>query len=215
MARSAALSGLEFHAVCGSWPDIAGSVGAADVVTCHHVFYNVADLGAFVEQLSAHAYRRVVVEITAEHPLSPLNPLWERFYSVVRPKAPNALDVLAILAALGIRACHEFWRPEPLASAESFEDLVEVTTRRLCLPVERAAEVSAAISELGDQTSWARGPTSGAVEMVTMWWPGNACSGSGRPWARRRARQVPQRRPDGVFVCPRCCWLCVLAKWSN
>ena len=41
--------------VQGSWPDVAGQVEPADVVVCHHVLYNVADVVPFVEALSEHA----------------------------------------------------------------------------------------------------------------------------------------------------------------
>jgi len=64
-------------------------------VTCHHVLYNVAELGPFVTALTSHARRLVVVELTARHPLTALNPLWERFHGLVRPNVPTACDALA------------------------------------------------------------------------------------------------------------------------
>ena len=68
-AASADARGVAHHEVAGTWPDIAGEVDAADVVVCHHVFYNVASLPPFVTALTSHARRRVVVELTAEHPM--------------------------------------------------------------------------------------------------------------------------------------------------
>ena len=87
--------GLPAHTALGRWPEIAGEIGPVDVVTCHHVFYNVADLVPFVNALSDHARRRVVVEMTALHPLSFLNPLWERFRDLSRPSAPTATEALS------------------------------------------------------------------------------------------------------------------------
>ena len=105
----AAGSGVPLTAVCGRWPDVAPEIGAADVVTCHHVLYNVADLGPFVAELTTHARRRVVVEITARHPLTSLNPLWEQFHGLRRPDVPTADDAVAILEALGLAPSHEAW----------------------------------------------------------------------------------------------------------
>ena len=79
------------------------------MVTCHHVLYNVADLGPFVAELTSHARRLVVVELTARHPLSGLNPLWERFHGLVRPTVPTAYDALAVLEELGLAPGHEIW----------------------------------------------------------------------------------------------------------
>ena len=95
--------------ICGRWPDIAGEVAPADVVTCHHVLYNVPDLGPFVAALTSHARRLVVVEMTARHPLTALNPLWERFHGLARPEVPTADDAVAVLEALGLAPRHETW----------------------------------------------------------------------------------------------------------
>ena len=101
--------GTAAFAIHGRWPDVAGEVEPADVVTCHHVLYNVADLGPFVVALTSHARRLVVVELTVRHPLTALNPLWERFHGLVRPKVPTAYDVLAVLKELGLAPCHQVW----------------------------------------------------------------------------------------------------------
>ncbi|HEX6382138.1 MAG TPA: class I SAM-dependent methyltransferase, partial [Acidimicrobiia bacterium] len=80
LARFAALAeqqGIEHREVEGLWPDVAGEVGAVDVVVCNHVLYNVGDLVPFVTALTDLARKRVVVEVTAAHPQSQLNALWE------------------------------------------------------------------------------------------------------------------------------------------
>ena len=48
-------------------------------MTCHNVLYNVPDLAPFVVALTMHARRLVVAEVTGEHPLVSLNPLWLNF----------------------------------------------------------------------------------------------------------------------------------------
>ena len=153
---------IDLETVCGRWPDVAGEVGPADVVTCHHVLYNVADIAPFVAELTAHARRLVVAEMTARHPLTSLNPLWERFHGIVRPTAPTAEDLVELLEALGLAPAYEVWSPAAELEYESFEDLVEVTTRRLCLDPSRAGEVAAALREDGGGTD-----RLGELEVVT------------------------------------------------
>ncbi|MDE3078268.1 MAG: class I SAM-dependent methyltransferase, partial [Chloroflexota bacterium] len=63
-------AGKEVRTVQGAWPDVAEQTPKADVVICHHVFYNVPGLAAFARELTSHARRRVVVELTASHPMS-------------------------------------------------------------------------------------------------------------------------------------------------
>jgi SAM-dependent methyltransferase len=158
--------------VCGRWPDVAGEVEPADVVTCHHVLYNVADLGPFVAALTSHARRLVVVELTARHPLTALNPLWERFHGLVRPNVPTACDALAVLEELGLAPGHEVWSRSGEPDHGTFEDLVEVTRRRLCMGPGRAGEVASALRELGAEGDRAAELRSPGSELVTIWWSG-------------------------------------------
>jgi SAM-dependent methyltransferase len=159
--------GVPHAEVEGSWPNVAGGVAPADVVVCHHVFYNVPDLPPFVTALTARAQRRVVVELTATHPQSSLNALWRRFHRLVRPTRPTADDALAVLAELGLEAGVERWEAPGRWEGVPKEELVAFARRRLCLPSERDAEVAAALDEDMD-----RGPR----QLVTIWWPGSASS---------------------------------------
>ncbi|HVL27722.1 MAG TPA: class I SAM-dependent methyltransferase, partial [Acidimicrobiales bacterium] len=148
----------------GRWPDIARAVPVADVVTCHNVLYNVADLRPFAVALTNHARRRVIVEIGARHPVSGTNPLWKHFWGIDRPKGPTADDALAVLAEAGIEARWERdvrsgWRSD--ASPER----VAFLTRRLCLPPERSPEVEQALAAYPEPTE---------REAVTIWWEGGA-----------------------------------------
>ena len=109
LAGRAGEAGLAARVVHGRWPGIGGQVGPADVVTCHHVVFNVPDLGPFLDALTGHARRRVVVETAAAHPLTSLNPLWLRFHGLKRPEGPTAADTIAILAAMGRKPGHTEW----------------------------------------------------------------------------------------------------------
>ena len=174
LAARAAEAGLAARMVHGRWPDVAAQVPPADVVTCHHVVFNVPDLGPFLEALTAHARRRVVIETAAAHPLTSLNPLWLRFHGLKRPERPTAGDTLAILAAMGRNPGHTEWSRPAEADYRSMAELVEVTRRRLCLPPERAAEVEAALVELGIKPGQPRDLGSSGRDVVTIWWEGIA-----------------------------------------
>ncbi len=170
-ARAAALD-PQLHA--GPWPEVAAQAAAADVVTCHNVLYNVPDLEPFLAALTGHARRQVVIELTAAHPLTSLNPLWLRFHGLERPKGPTARDVLAILDAMGLRAGHTEWNRPAEADYATVRELAEVTRRRLCLPAERAAEVEAALRDTGLGGGQATDLGTAGRAVVTIWWEGSA-----------------------------------------
>jgi len=174
LAGRAGEAGLAARTVYGRWPDVAGQVGPADVVTCHHVVFNVPDLGPFLEALTGHARRRVVIETAAAHPLTSLNPLWLRFHGLRRPEGPTAADTIGILAAMGHDPRHTGWSRPAGADYGSMAELVEVTRRRLCLPPERAGEVETALVELGINPGQPGDLGSSGRDVVTIWWEGTA-----------------------------------------
>jgi SAM-dependent methyltransferase len=174
LAGRAGEAGLAARTVHGRWPDVAGQVGPADVVTCHHVVFNVPDLGPFLGALTIHARRRVVIETAAAHPLTSLNPLWLRFHGLRRPEGPTAADTIGILAAMGHDPRHTGWSRPAGADYGSMAELVEVTRRRLCLPPERAGEVETALVELGINPGRPGDLGSSGRDVVTIWWEGTA-----------------------------------------
>lgn len=169
-AERATAIGVSVRVVTGRWPDIADQAPAADVVVCHNVLYNVPDILPFVRALTEHARRRVVVQLTARHPMTPLNPLWLRFHGLRRPRHPTAEDAVAVIRALGLRPQAESWTYSHPTTFDDFADLVEVTRRRLCLPHERSGEVAAALLETGVDPAVPRDPGGAAREAVTVWW---------------------------------------------
>jgi SAM-dependent methyltransferase len=100
---------VDHEVIVGTWPDVAARTPAADVAVCSHVLYNVADLESFVRELTAHARRRVVAEITAEHPRAEVNELWKRLYDLDRPTRPTADDAVRALSEIGVDARREDW----------------------------------------------------------------------------------------------------------
>lgn len=167
-------SGIQPTLVAGWWPDAAAEAGTADVVTCYHVTYNVADIEPFVVALTAAARRMVVVEMTTAHPLAILNPLWLRFHGLARPDGPTVDDLLAILAAMGISARSQRWERPGERDYASFAELTDVTRRRLCLPPERAGEVGEALADLQVDPEQPADLGSSGRNVVTIWWSGNA-----------------------------------------
>lgn len=155
----AARRGIACRTVLGDWPDVAPQAPRCDVVVCHHVFFNVADLRPFVEALHDHALRRVVVELPVHHPLSSLSPMWKHFWNLDRPTAPTAHDALAVVRSTGRDAQLE---PFDVRTGvrEVTEDDVTFTRIRLCLPPERDDEIR----------EWIENHPVTVRNLATIWW---------------------------------------------
>jgi SAM-dependent methyltransferase len=163
--ESAERLGVAHQAVLGQWPAVAGEVPPQDVVVCNHVVYNVADLVPFAAALTDHARRRVVVEMTADHPASNLNEAWRVLHGVERPTSPGAPDALAVLQEMGLDVhVDEGWRRFTPAGGDRAE-LVAFARRRLCVGPERDAEVEALLGP-DFETPLRR--------VFTLWWDGAA-----------------------------------------
>ena len=162
-AKAAQDCGLLCSTIEGNWPDIAGLTPQADVVVCHHVAYNVAQIVPFLQALHGHARRRVVVELPTRHPLSSMNPLWERFWGLRRPTRPTAGDLVAIAGALGFAPQVQIWQDEQWGARVALpaEERVRYARIRLCLTEDRDAEVAAALMEQMDAQP---------REVATVWW---------------------------------------------
>lgn len=148
--------GVAHDTVAGRWPDVAGAVPVADVVVCHHVAYNVADIEPFVRQLDLHARSRVVMEVTEAHPLSDLNAAWKAIHGLERPGRPVADDLVNLIAAMGIDVRVERFLAPP-AWAGAGAQRVAMARRRLCVGADRDEEI-------------ARLLPSGGRRLVTIWW---------------------------------------------
>lgn len=159
-AERAAALGVAHAEVEGRWPDVAAAAGSADVVVCHNVAYNVADLDPFVRALAGLARRRVVIELTAAHPLSWMAPYWRGLHDVERPTGPTAADAAAVVAEAGYRVMAERW-DKPALWEHRGDDLVAFVRRRLCLPDHRDDEIRAAVQA---------DPPPSRREVVTLWW---------------------------------------------
>jgi hypothetical protein len=172
-ASLAAARDVPARTIVGQWPEVADQATVADVVVCHHVLYNVADLAPFVTALTGYARNRVVVEISERHPMTPWNPLWKRFHDLARPTAPTAADAVAVIESLGLAPEVRRWHRSATLDAMSFDELVAITCRRLCLGPDRAGDVAAALREMDIDPA---APTLGGPtrRLATIWWAGGA-----------------------------------------
>jgi SAM-dependent methyltransferase len=174
LSARAAPAGIAVTAVLGTWPDVAGRAGTADVTLCHHALYNVPNLRPFLNALTGSARRLVVAELTARHPLTALNDLWLRFHGLQRPTSPTAADLIEIVEAMGLAPEHRVWRRPGGRDYASFRELTDVTRRRLCLPPDRAEEVGQALVESGVDPDHPVDLGTSGREVVSVWWNGTA-----------------------------------------
>jgi SAM-dependent methyltransferase len=170
---NAAAAGVEARGVVGTWPDVAAKVEPADVVVAGHVLYNVAAIEPFAWAMDARARTRVVLELTAKHPLDWMRDLWLRFHGLERPIGPTSEDARAVLAELGFSARHE----ERMVAGERIsggferpDEAIHSIRKRLCLPADRDDDI---VRALGDRLRefngiWDVGPVERTV--VTLWW---------------------------------------------
>lgn len=151
--------------VQGSWPDVADDVEAADVVVCHNVAYNVAELVPFATALTDHARVRVVLELTTQHPLVTTNHLWRSLHGVERPITPTADDAIAVLDETGLEVHAEAFERPSLFTGVPRADRVALARRQLCVGPERDAEIDALLDP---------GHGQALHRFVALWWEGSA-----------------------------------------
>ena len=144
----------------GFWPEIADQVPMADVVLCHHVLYNISEIGPFLLGLDSHARSRVVVEMSTCHPLSHHSGAWKHCWNIDRPTTPTSEDVLEFLKEIGIKAEIHYWsgKLRDQIDIDQENDFIRV---RLCLPPERLSEV---------RDYFLDNPSPMHRELATIWW---------------------------------------------
>ncbi len=161
LAERAARLAVPTTLIEGRWPDVAARAPHADVVVCHHVVYNVADLAPFAEALDDHALRRVVIELSAVHPTAWMAPYWAALHGLPTPEGPTVDDAVAVLRGLGFEVHDERWRrPLHLVGGAGPDGLANLA-RRLCLPRERHEELRALLRAV---------PPPEHRDVATLWW---------------------------------------------
>jgi SAM-dependent methyltransferase len=158
--KNAEARGLTSEVVEGFWPGVADQTPVADVVTVHHVMYNVGDVKPFIDALNSHARKRVVIELPIVHPMSSWSPGWKHFWNIVRPISPTADDLMNVLKEMGISAHKEEFKGEILLDKQ-LDEAADYTRIRLCLPQERLEEVREFL---------AANPSPTSRDLAVIWW---------------------------------------------
>jgi SAM-dependent methyltransferase len=158
--KNAAKFGVTVETVLGQWPAVADSTPVADVVTVHHVAFNVGDIVPFLAALNSHARKRVVLEVPVVHPMSNMNEGWKHFWNVIRPTVPVAGDLINVLDEMGIKAEIEYFEGEILLD-KKVDGANGFIRRRLCLSVDRQDEIDAFIGEH---------PLPERRKLAVIWW---------------------------------------------
>jgi SAM-dependent methyltransferase len=163
---AASAAGVARRTIHGAWPDVAPHAPVADVVVCHHVAFNVAEIVPFLWALTDHGRLAVVLEIPTVHPMSAWAPAWKHFWGIERPHGPTSDDLLAVLREMGLGPEHTTSRRSTRSGPESDPaTLTPIARRRLCLAAERDDEL----------TEWlAEHPPPWPDTMATIRWPGSA-----------------------------------------
>jgi SAM-dependent methyltransferase len=159
-SANAAKRGVTCETVEGFWPSVADRTPEADVVTAHHVVYNVADIVPFLRALDDHTKARVVVEMPDRHPLASMSEAWRHFWNLERPDGPTPSDLLDVLHEINIDAHCEQWSG-PMRVEQNLDQAVHFMRIRLCLPESRGDEVRNFLSSH---------PAPTARELTTIWW---------------------------------------------
>lgn len=158
--KNAEKFGVTAETFLGQWPAVADVTPVADVVTVHHVAFNVGEIVPFLAALNEHARKRVVIEVPIVHPMSNMNEGWKHFWNLVRPTVPLAADLVNVLEEMGIKATIEYFEGEILLD-KKVEGANGFIRRRLCMPEERQGEIDAFLAEH---------PLPERRKLAVIWW---------------------------------------------
>jgi SAM-dependent methyltransferase len=163
----------------GAWPEPEPPVG--DVIFSAHVVYGIAEIGAFLGAMTAHARRTCALLLKLRAPADALGDVYEALHGVRRARRPAALEALAVLHQLGHPAelAVVAGTSRPMVFTDAEEDLREVALRIGVSPDEAGrARVRAALDRAAPRTpeGWTVGEA-GPSACIT--WPGRAGAGEG------------------------------------
>jgi SAM-dependent methyltransferase len=112
------------------WMD--ADVPRVDIVLCSHVLYPIGDVVPFIRKLDAHATERVFVYLRVD-PLPTDMGLWSEFHGMPLQLQPTALDLLNVLAQIGIAADLEVVQHRFTWTFADVDEAVEHIRNTLCL----------------------------------------------------------------------------------
>lgn len=133
-ARQLRLTNVE--GVVGAWPDV--DVAPASVSLCAYVLPLIADAKRFLHRLDSCTTERAFVYINAASLDFLTDPLWRHFHGKPRRLGPTYLDLVAVLAELGISAEVEVVELPTRARHKDLNAAVKAYRDQLLLPDEPA-----------------------------------------------------------------------------
>ena len=83
------------HTTHGEWLEV--NVQNATIVICAHVVYGIYEISEFVDKLSLHADREVILLSFDAPPISWLSPFWEYVYQEKRIAVPGLKELVSVL----------------------------------------------------------------------------------------------------------------------
>ncbi len=117
----------------------SAEVESADLVLCSHVVYGVADIGPFIEKISSHARRRVVLLSFVESPQANVAPLWEPVHGERRINLPAMPELVNVLWEMDIYPSIRMLTTTRAQSFESVDNATQELSNRLFLAQDSAA----------------------------------------------------------------------------
>jgi SAM-dependent methyltransferase len=122
--------------VASGW--IEADVAPADLVLCSHVLYPIADVVPFVRKLESAATQRVFVYLRVD-PLPTDMGLWREFHGIPLQAQPTHLDLVNLLAQIGIAADVEVVHHRFTWTFADVDEAVAQVRNSLCLREDDAA----------------------------------------------------------------------------
>jgi len=129
LKEQAAAEGLaNITVVQSSWQD--AEAPSADVAICCHVVYTVRDIDAFLDKLTSHA-RRVIVVLYDSPPQSQLQRVWHEVHGEDRLRLPSLPELIEVLEEMGIEAKIEPISVRPSRGYSNMESALSQIAERL------------------------------------------------------------------------------------
>ncbi len=159
------------EAVASGW--IEAEVGHAGVVLCSHVLYPIADAVPFVRKLDSVARQQVFVYLRVD-PLPTDMGLWSAFHGVALQAQPAHLDLVNLLAQIGIAADVEVVHHRFTWTFADLDEAVAQVRNSLCLRDDDAATTAKLRALLeGRLVAWPNGrlgPEIGSARSAIISW---------------------------------------------
>lgn len=153
------------------WPV---AVPRTEIAFAAHVLYLVADVGPFLDAMTAAATRSCFALLAAIHSDALLDPLWRHFHGAPRATNPTFLDVVALLAERGQRARVEVVRGTTGTGYRTVAEALPDLREQLALPTDAATtrELRGLLAGwLVPRAGWLRPPGTPLPVAIIRWTP--------------------------------------------